>query len=221
MEKRRKEIAFLAIALVVLILAVALQMRSATPTPAAAKPAARAQAQPAPAPGAAAPKAAITLAPAALAVIRSVRPPLAGPVSRSGRDPFISALPKNWAPPQVKVASTFSPSRPFSFLPRVPPVTPLFGSTGSMLPGLSAGSTTPATPVAAAPAPAVPATPRLVGVVSGEVPMAIIRKGEQRYYPRLGEYVGDYKVTEISPQRVVLTASRGTLSLELGGNSTP
>jgi len=210
MDKRRKEVVFLATALVVLLLAVGLQLRSgSTPAPAAAKAptAAAAQAaQPtAPAPAAATP----------VVVVAQVKP--VGPAS--GRDPFSApgSVASKPSRPGVRVASLPMPS--FNFPPlrvnSVPPVTPVFGGMLTAQPVAPAANPQPnaATPASAP----VSTEPRLVGLVSGEAPMAIIRQGERRYYPRVGDTVGDYQVQEISARRVVLSSTKGTLSLSLGG----
>lgn len=216
MEKRRKEVAFLAIALLVLGTAVALQMRSGgAPSPAAATTAQPA-AKPAAHKPAASPAAKATVVQVASATVPA---PAAKPVGKSSRDPFSSPLPAAPSAPGVQVASLPSLGRPFSLPPLrlspVPPVSPLIAT----LPG---PTTQPAvtTPVAPPP-PAVPAGPRLVGIVSGDSPMAIIRSGDQRYYPHVGETAGEYTVQEISARRVVLSSSKGTLSIALGGSNTP
>lgn len=67
----------------------------------------------------------------------------------------------------------------------------------------------------AAPKPAV--TLRLVGIVKTErgMPMAIIRAGEERYYPRVGERVAGYRVVSIGGDRVVLQGEGEQITLLL------
>jgi len=223
MDKRRKEVAFLAIAVVVLGLAVVLQLRSgATPSPAAAAPGSQAAAakpsaapaHPAP-PGQATAQVAATpaSAPSGLAAV-SVPPP------KSTRDPF-SALAAPPAPSRKGVEVAQLPNVPVSrplFPPlrlnSVPPVTPFrVGPASALGTPPMAGGPGPSQPSA----PPQPAQPRLVGIVEGDQPMAVIRLGDKRYYPRLGESIGEYAVSDISARRVVLSSASGTLSLSLGG----
>jgi type II secretory pathway component PulC len=66
-----------------------------------------------------------------------------------------------------------------------------------------------------------PAPLELRGVVSSANPMAIIRRGEARYFAHIGEKIeGQYLVTAIEPTRVVLKNKAGNKTiLQLGGGA--
>ncbi len=79
------------------------------------------------------------------------------------------------------------------------------------------------------PKPAVPAaagqktgpgtqTLALYGIVAGKQAMAVIREGDQRYYVKAGDRIGDrYRVQTISQKEVVLVGSEGKVILRMGG----
>lgn len=82
-------------------------------------------------------------------------------------------------------------------------------------------------PVPARPLPAAPgsaktqapaATLALNGIVAGKQAMAVIREGDQRYYVKVGDRIGDrYRVQSISSKEVVLVGSEGKVILRMGG----
>ena len=58
----------------------------------------------------------------------------------------------------------------------------------------------------------------LNGIVAGRQAMAVIRQGEQRYYVKVGDPVGDqYRVQTISQKEVVLVGKEGKVILRMGG----
>jgi hypothetical protein len=207
MDKRRKELLFLAIGLVVLLAALYLTFKpSARPAQATAQPQAAVAATAAP-----------STAPQPSAKIESSAGPL--PMSEGGttqgRNPFkpvMAALPA--APPRTSPPPMFMPTR----MTALPPISSqpvpltLFGPGAQPTPG----GVTNATPVAAGPPPEPPL--RLTGVIYGDPSVAIIRKGDKRYFVRPGDPVGNrYTVQSISHRQVVLASNQGTLSLELTG----
>jgi len=74
------------------------------------------------------------------------------------------------------------------------------------------------------PNPALGATPaeplQFVGLMGGGDPMAIIRRGETRYFVHVGEVVDNYRVTSIGSGRVTLKSKEGNkIILHLGGGA--
>jgi Tfp pilus assembly protein PilP len=58
----------------------------------------------------------------------------------------------------------------------------------------------------------------LYGIVAGKQAMAVIREGDQRYYVKVGDRIGDrYRVQAISQKEVVLVGSEGKVILRMGG----
>lgn len=56
---------------------------------------------------------------------------------------------------------------------------------------------------------------KLVGVVQGRDPLAVIRRGERRHYVKAGDRVASYTVAEISSHQAVLTKGQERLVLPL------
>jgi len=135
----------------------------------------------------------------------------------AGRNPFtpvvamVRAATPTGSPPPVNTAAPLLP---------LPPIRPmsleLFGSA----PGsgdVTAGIITPGEP-----GQAVKPTLQLTGIIYGDPSVAILRKGEKRYFVRPGDPVGSrYVVQSISHRRVVLAdvgTPHGTpLQLDLTG----
>jgi hypothetical protein len=201
MDKRRKELLFLAIGLVVLLAALYFTFKpntraaQATMTPAATAAAA------------AAPQPTAKVEPSAAPI------PMSEGGTTQGRNPFapviatLPAVPPASAPPPMFTAPRVAP---------LPPIQPigfkLFQPGGQQpIPGVI-------NPTPAASGPPVEAPLRLTGVIYGDPSIAIIRKGDRRYFVRPGDPVGNrYVVQSISHRQVVLASSQGTLSLELTG----
>ena len=205
MDKRRKELLFLAAGLAILLVALYSTFKPATRTataqpPAGATPAATAQA-------AAEPSAQIQPSGAPI--------PMSEGGTTDGRNPFRPviatqpAAPPGSAPPPPPTMIAALSTRP------LPPIEPmplqLFGPGGGSPPGPSVLTPGPQAP------PAEPAW-HLTGVIYGDPSMAIIRKGAKRYFVRPGDPVGGrYVVQSISHRRVVLASDEGTLQLDLTG----
>ncbi|UCH36613.1 MAG: hypothetical protein JSV65_09740 [Armatimonadota bacterium] len=200
MDKRRKELLFLGAGLAVLLAALFFTFKPTT------RPA-QATTQP--------PPSATAREPSDLASARiesSAAPiPMSQGGTTAGRNPFapvIAARPASApgsAPPAMVAAMPPAP---------LPPIEPmrleLFGPPDQASPS---GVITPA----AEPTPAQ-ATLRLTGVIYGDPSMAIIRKGDKRYFVRPGDPVGGrYMVQSIARRQVVLASSEGTLRLDLTG----
>jgi len=201
MDKRRKELLFLAVGLVILLAALYFTFKPSTP-------AAQATTQ---SPPAAAPVATAPTQPSAEIQPSAVPIPASEGGTTPGRNPFtpvIAAQPAvtpSSAPPPMLTALRSGPLPPIQPMPLQ-----LFSPSGA---APDPGVITPG-------APAPPAEPplRLTGVIYGDPAMAIIRKGAQRYFVRPGDPVGSrYMVQSISQRRVVLAGSQGTLSLDLTG----
>ncbi len=184
MDKRRKELLFLAAGLVVLLLALYFTFKPSTP-------AAQATTKPA-APARAAPAAPLAQIQAAVAPI-----PMSEGGTTTGRNPFTPVI----ATTRAVVPPAAAP-RVATASPLLPPLRPLpLGF--SMLEPSSGAAITP-TPAAPAESPL-----RLTGVISGDPSIAIVRKGDKRYYVRPGDPVGSrYVVQSISHRRVVLVGAR-------------
>jgi len=60
---------------------------------------------------------------------------------------------------------------------------------------------------------------RLVGVMSGATPMAVIHEGDRRFYVRAGDKVEGYTVSRIAEKRVLLVRGEEHLTLELNTES--
>jgi len=56
---------------------------------------------------------------------------------------------------------------------------------------------------------------KLVGLVRGKEPLAVIRRGERRYYVHVGGSVGGYTLAEIGADRVILTKGDERVALPL------
>ena len=57
----------------------------------------------------------------------------------------------------------------------------------------------------------------LTGVVNGRPNVAIIRQDDRRYFVKVGDTVGDYRVKTIANQQVVLVGAQGKVTLRMGG----
>ena len=58
---------------------------------------------------------------------------------------------------------------------------------------------------------------KLVGVVRGKQPLAVIRRGDRRYYAKLGDAVSGYKLVGIGVDQVTLLKGSERLTLPLHG----
>jgi hypothetical protein len=86
-----------------------------------------------------------------------------------------------------------------------PPISPNATSPGATVQGTKAGKSQPSTLT-------------LNGIVAGKQTMAVIREGDQRYYVKVGDRVGDrYRVQTITQKEVVLVGSEGKVILRMGG----
>jgi len=56
---------------------------------------------------------------------------------------------------------------------------------------------------------------RLVGIMSGNPPLAVLRKGDRRYYVRAGETAAGYTVSSVGRQSVTLVKGEERLVLQL------
>jgi len=196
MDKRRKELALLAVGALVVLIALFLTFRPRTQPAAAQPPAAPAQvAQPKPQPKLQAAKP----GQAEPALVQSGAP------TTTGRDPFrpvfiAQAGPVEGAPGSTGLAAaTFRPSG-------LPPF-PISGFLGG------------SAPTAPGAAPVKAEEPlRLTGIVHGDPAVAVLRKGEKRFIVSIGDPVDNqYVVKSISDGRVVLASGEKRLSLTLGG----
>ena len=76
------------------------------------------------------------------------------------------------------------------------------------------GKPAPVTPGAAAkPSPELEL--KLVGIVRGREPLAVIRRGNRRYYVKRGDQVSGYLLTEIGESRAVLAKGTEQVTLKL------
>jgi hypothetical protein len=206
MDKRRKELLFLTAGLAVLMIALYLTFRPGTP-PAQAKTEVSASVSAvAPAP------------PAPAAQVQIVTPlPMSEGGTTAGRNPFtpvvamVRAATPTGSPPPLRTAMA---------LPPLPPIRPMSLELFGNEPGsgnVTAGIITPGEPGRA-----VEPTLQLTGIIYGDPSVAILRKGEKRYFLRPGDPVGSrYVVQSISHRRVVLAdvgTPHGTpLQLDLTG----
>ena len=215
MDKRRKELLFLGAGLLILLVALYFTFKPSTP-------AAQATAQaPATSPEDAAPGAPSAPAGPSAQIAPSNAPvPMSEGGTTAGRNPFtpvvstsVALAPKGSPPPLMTAMRA----------PSLPPIEPmrlqLFqpgGAAAGM--GPSGGGQAPGVIQPDAVKQPVDPPLRLTGVIYGNPSMAIIRKGDKRYFVRPGDPVGNrYVVQTISHRRVVLASSQGTLSLDLTG----
>lgn len=214
MDKKRKELLFLGAGLLVLLAALYFTLKPRTP-------AAQATAQPAVTASATAEQPGAPSAPAgpSAQIQPSSAPiPMSEGGTTAGRNPFtpvistsVAVAPKGSPPPLMTAMRA----------PSLPPIEPMrlqlfqpgAGGAAPSVGGQTAGVIQPT----AVKAPVDPPL-RLTGVIYGNPSMAIIRKGDKRYFVRPGDPVGSrYVVQTISHRRVVLASSQGTLSLDLTG----
>jgi len=191
MDKRRKELALVAVGALVVLVALFLTFRPRT-QPAAAQPPATAAAKAAP--GGEKPQPQVAKREDAKPVVIE-----SGAATSAGRDPFrpIVVAKANFVPGPMASSAT-------------PPAT-----TGLPPLPVFVGQAPPGGPVGAVPA----VEPlRLAGVVQGNPSVAVLRKGNQRFIVTIGDPVdSQYTVKSISDGRVVLAKGEKTLSLTLGG----
>ncbi len=58
----------------------------------------------------------------------------------------------------------------------------------------------------------------LTGIIDGKQTVAVLRQSDQRYFVKVGDFVGDgYRVQSIGNQQVVLAGQQGKLILRMGG----
>jgi len=201
MDKRRKELALIAVGALVVLVALYLTFRPRT-RPAAAQtsaPVAQATAPGGPAQPAAPAKPAGAEAQPALVE--------SGAATTPGRDPFR---------PIVMAQASAGPSTPAFANPISPKP---MGLPPLTLPGVWTSTPPPAgTPPAGMAPAAAPEPLRLTGVVQGNPSVAVLRQGSKRYIVTIGDPVDNqYIVKSISAGRVVLAKGERTLSLSLGG----
>ena len=209
MDKQRKELLFLGVGLAVLLAALYFTFKpSARPAQATTQ---------APAQETATATAQAPEQPAAQVQPSAAPIPMSQGGTTPGRNPFTpvivaaAAAPPHNAPPPMLTAMGPRP---------LPPIEPmslrLFPQPGA--PPATGVMTPTAGPQPGAPTPTADPPLRLTGVIYGNPSMAIIRKGDKRYFVRPGDPVGSrYSVQSISQRQVVLASSQGTLSLELTG----
>jgi hypothetical protein len=58
---------------------------------------------------------------------------------------------------------------------------------------------------------------KLVGVVRGKQPLAVIRRGDRRYYAKLGDAVSGYRLVGIGAEQVTLVKGSERVTLPLHG----
>jgi hypothetical protein len=204
MDKRRKELLFLGAGLAVLLLALYFTFKPSAPAARATTQAPQPAAVPAQQPQ-----------PAARIQASAAPVPMSESATREGRNPFAPSVSTTAAaapvgsPPPITTAMAPPPSLP----PLRPIGLELFPNSSGAESGPGPSVITPG-----APGPPAEAPLRLTGVIYGNPSIAIIRKGEQRYFVRPGDPVGSrYVVHSIEHRRVVLASSQGTLSLDLTG----
>jgi hypothetical protein len=105
---------------------------------------------------------------------------------------------------------------------RKPPVGAVAGLPQGPAPAVDPLPALPTLAPATAGSPKQATTPEktltLNGIVAGRQAMAVIRQGEQRYYVKVGDPVGDqYRVQTISQKEVVLVGKEGKVILRMGG----
>jgi hypothetical protein len=202
MDKRRKELLFLGAGLAVLLAALYFTFKPST------RPA-QATTQP---PGSRTVAVADSSGQASAQIEPSAVPiPMSQGGTTAGRNPFTPVIAARTAS-----APRSAPPAMVAALPptRLPPIEPmplqLFGPPDEPS---APGVITPAPEPTPAEAPL-----RLTGVIYGDPSMAIIRKGDKRYFVRPGDPVGNrYMVQSIARRQVVLASSQGTLRLDLTG----
>jgi len=127
------------------------------------------------------------------------------------RNPFAGpSVPPAPGPKPAGAGGTSTPSRGAQVSviapvpgPSLPVVTPAPMPTGPK-PGGQAGAQGQALTV--------------VGIIAGRQTMAVIRAGDQRYYVRVGDRIGDrYRVQAIGSKDVVLASNEGKVILRMGG----
>ena len=58
----------------------------------------------------------------------------------------------------------------------------------------------------------------LTGIIDGRQTVAILRQNDQRYFVKVGDFIGDgYRVQSIGNQQVVLAGQQGKVILRMGG----
>jgi hypothetical protein len=230
MEKRRKELAFLAVGVLLLGAALYTTFKPRTEPASADKPKQVAEA----------PKAqpdepremeeptAVDEGPVAAEKPSATKEPAAS----AHRDPFAGKK------PGMRLSSTggslakpvqMSAVRSFPMPPMLGPGTagpqntfgtlPFAGMLGGNMGLPQPGATTSGTPSATGSrgTPPVDNTLRVTGIIEGNPTVAILRKGEARYIVQTGDPVLGYVVESISGRRVVLAAGGEKKSLFLGG----
>jgi hypothetical protein len=193
---RRKDLLLFVLAVVALVVAIYTFRRPAAPTTAKAAPAATTQAQD---------KAGVegdkkaregTAAAGALSRAGTMRSPFEGPAAGAG-------------------AETAQKPAPAEKTPTVAPQPPL--PTGAAPSGAKPLPTPTEAPPATKQGDDSKQTLTLNGILAGKQAMAVIRQGEQRYYVKAGEEVGQYRVKSISQKEVVLVGKAGNVTLRMGG----
>ncbi len=97
--------------------------------------------------------------------------------------------------------------------------TPKTGEPAAAGPPPAGGEPAPTPAPSTQPAPNEPEKPTLTltGVVRGRPDVAILRQDDRRYFVKVGETVGDYRVLTILSQQVVLAGPSGKVTLRMGG----
>ena len=146
---------------------------------------------------------------------------------------FYRTVPKSAVPPTAKAQVPAKEPAPTPEAPTIPVGpgsppgrNPFVGSAqaapGQPAPGAPAAPTPPGQPPgqAAPPPTAPPQEPlALLGIITGNPTVAVIRSGEKRYIVKPGDRVGaNYVVRSIGAGRVVLSSPQGQLTLKLGAD---
>lgn len=93
---------------------------------------------------------------------------------------------------------------------------------GASAPSGGGQETTPAAPEVAPSAAGTEGTEaggfKLTGIVAGPQPLALVRQGDQRYFLKVGDRIGDrYRVRAIRTTEVELVSEADTITLRMGG----
>jgi hypothetical protein len=143
--------------------------------------------------------------------------PLAGDIAgRPGvRDPFV---------PTINVSGTQSAAQPPSQPPSGTSVSPVPTGPPPHVPPLNIGSllgppiTTAQPGVNTQPTAPPPDPITLSGIIEGDPPVAIFRRGDNRFFVKPGDqFAGNYRVIEISSQSVTVAHGSKRQSLLIGG----
>lgn len=159
-------------------------------------------------------------------------PPAVATAQESGADALPAGAPEADEPPS---ATAEAGARGAGAVVRNPFAEPgSGGASGGAPPELAGGiaaagapsgggeETTPAAPevatLAAGPEGTEAGSFKLTGIVAGPQPLALVRQGDQRYFLKVGDRVGDrYRVRAIRAAEVELVSEADTITLRMGG----